>query len=94
MTGAVRQELVLLLLKHGASVSVVNGDGRLAAAVSSDPYISSLLRAAAGTERRLRQQRLLRAASDGLTTTVDRMVRERAYRGPHGEMKDIPWMAW
>ncbi|XP_043237792.1 oxysterol-binding protein-related protein 1-like [Amphibalanus amphitrite] len=70
------EELVLLLLKHGASVSVVNGDGRLAAAVSSDPYISSLLRAAAGTERRLRQQRLLRAASDGLTTTVDRMLKE------------------
>ena len=65
---------MLLLLKHGASVSVLNGDGRLAAAVSSDEYISSLLRAAAGTERRIRQQRLMRAASDGLTTVVDRMV--------------------
>ena len=76
---------MLLLLKHGASVSVVNGDGRLAAAVTSDPYIGGLLRAAAGTERRLRQQRLLRAASDGLTTTVDRMVRlsGSAARGRH-----------
>lgn len=68
------QNLVVLLLRHGADVCVLNGEGKVPRDLSKTQDIQRLLLAAEHNEQRGRELQLLAVAREGNFEAISQMV--------------------
>lgn len=68
------QELVILLLRHGADVNLMNGEGKVPRDVSKTQDIHRLLLAAEHNAQRERELNLLAAAREGNVDVINELV--------------------